>query len=241
MGERDVNGMVLEPLYTITVTCGNCDHPFTTSRVRPSFKKAVRTDTDFCGYYKNENPDYYVVRVCPKCGFASTENSAETLNDHQKSEFRSKIASRWIKRDFGGSRSLEDALEAYKLALLCAQSIGERERIIASLLHHISWLYRYQENEEQEQRFLTYSLESYIRVYEMDGVGANDARLLYLIGEINRRVGRYSEAVQWFSRVIQDKKIVDSAMIRASREQWAVLREQMLAEKLALPEEMNSL
>ncbi|WP_106766914.1 DUF2225 domain-containing protein [Paenibacillus faecalis] len=233
--------MVLEPLYTITVTCGNCDHLFKTSRVRPSFKKAVKTDTDFCGYYKNENPDYYVVRVCPQCGFASTENSIEKLNDHQRSEFRTKISSRWIKRDFGGHRSLEDALETYKLALLCAQCIGERDRIIASLLHHIAWLYRYQKNEEQEQRFLAHSLESYIRVYELEGVGANDARLLYLIGEINRRLGRFNDAVQWFSRVIQDKKIMDAAMIRASREQWSLLREQMMNEKLELPEEMNSL
>ncbi|MFC7678214.1 DUF2225 domain-containing protein [Paenibacillus sp. GCM10028914] len=232
--------LALEPLYTITVTCGNCENSFKTSRVRPSFKKAVRTDTDFCGYYKNENPDYYVVRVCPECGLASTENSAHSLNERQKQDFRSKIASRWIQRDFGGRRSLEDALEVYKLALLCAQCIGERERIIASLLHHIAWLYRYQGNEEQEQRFLAHSMESYIRVYEVEGAGANDARLLYLIGEINRRLGKYTDAAQWFSRVIHDKKIIDAAMIRASREQWTVLREQMLAEKMALPEEMNT-
>lgn len=233
--------IALEPLYTITVTCSNCEHPFSTSRVRPSFKKAIRTDTDFCGYYKNENPDFYVVRICPKCGFASTEHSADHLNERQKTDFQTKIANRWTERDFGGSRGLEEALETYKLALLCAQCIGEKERIVASLLHHIAWLYRYQGNKEQEQRFLAHSLDSYVRVYEVEGVGMNDARLLYLIGELNRRLGRYRDAVQWFSRVIHDKKIVDSAMIRASREQWAVLREQMLAEKLALPEEMNSI
>ncbi|KKO51183.1 DUF2225 domain-containing protein [Paenibacillus sp. DMB20] len=233
--------MTLEPLYKIKVTCANCENEFETSRVRPSLKKAYRTDTDFCGYYKNENPDFYVVRVCPECGFASTENSVESLNERQKSDFRTKISSRWVQRDFGEHRSLGDALETYKLALLCAQTIREKERIIASLLHHIAWLYRYQGNEKQEKRFLAHCLDSYIRVYEVEGVGANDARLLYLIGEINRRLGRYNEAVQWFSRVIQDKKIVDSAMIRASREQWTAVREQMKAEKMALPEETGSM
>lgn len=115
--------------------------------------------------------------------------------------------------------------------MLCAQIIGERERIIASLLHHIAWLYRYQENQEQERRFLRYSLESYIRVFELEGVGANDAKLLYLIGEIHRRLGQYQEAVQWFARVVQDQKIVDAAMIRASREQWRVASEQLREEK----------
>lgn len=233
--------MTLEPLYKIKVTCANCENEFETSRVRPSLKKAYRTDTDFCGYFKNENPDFYVVRVCPECGFASTENSVENLNERQKSDFRTRISCRWVRRDFGEHRSLNDALETYKLALLCAQTIREKERMIASLLHHIAWLYRYQGNEKQEKRFLAHSLDSYIRVYEVEGVGANDARLLYLIGEINRRLGRYNEAVQWFSRVIQDKKIVDSAMIRASREQWTAVREQMKAEKMALPEETGSM
>ncbi|MNW68288.1 hypothetical protein D3C74_470160 [compost metagenome] len=44
--------------------------------------------------------------------------------------------------------------------------------------------------------------------------------------------------MQWFSKVIHDKRITDAAMIRASREQWAVLREQMISSKLELPEEM---
>ncbi|WP_155986940.1 DUF2225 domain-containing protein, partial [Paenibacillus durus] len=69
----------LEPLYSIKVNCGNCEREFVTSRVRPSLKRAVRRDADFCSYYKEENPDYYVVRVCPFCGFASTENSVSKL------------------------------------------------------------------------------------------------------------------------------------------------------------------
>lgn len=160
--------VALEPLYSINVVCCNCEHQFSTSRVRPSFKKAVRTDADFCAYYNNENPDYYVVRVCPKCGFASTEHSTERLSDMQKKQFAEKIGKRWIERDYSGHRDWEIALETYKLALLCAQTIGEKDRIIASLLHHIAWLYRYKGDEEQEQRFLKYCLDSYIRVYELE-------------------------------------------------------------------------
>jgi len=108
-------------------------------------------------------------------------------------------------------------------------------------LQHIAWLYRYQGISDQEQRFLNFSLESYIRVYELDGVGANNARLLYLIGELYRRVGNNNEAVKWFSRVINDKNIMDSAMIHASREQWKILREEMQAqgEHVELSEEMK--
>ncbi len=130
-------------------------------------------------------------------------------------------------------------METYKLALICAQTIGETDRIIASLLHHIAWLYRYKNNVEQEKRFLEYSLEAYIRVYEKEGVGGSDARLMYLIGELNRRIGKYNDAVKWFGRVINDKRIMDAAMIRASREQWALLREEMMNGGHELPEEMR--
>jgi hypothetical protein len=60
----------------------------------------------------------------------------------------------------------------------------------------------------------------------------NDARLLYLIGELNRRTGNFSDAVKWFSRLINDQRIMDAAMIRAAREQWALLREQMRGEEI---------
>lgn len=217
----------LIPLYSIKVICCNCEHEFSTSRVRPSLKKAIRRDADFCSYYKDENPDYYVVRVCPSCGFASTENSADKLADWQRKSFSDQVGKRWISRDFGEKRNWEVALETYKLALICAQSIKDKDRIIASLLHHIAWLYRYQGDTAQEQRFLRYSLDMYVKVFENDGIGGNDARLMYLIGELYRRIGEFGNAVKWFSRLINDQKITDAAMIRAAREQWAILREQM--------------
>ncbi|WP_018758921.1 DUF2225 domain-containing protein [Paenibacillus terrigena] len=231
--------MALEPLYQIKVNCIFCEMEYRTSRVRQSLKKPYKTDSDFCSHYKEANPDFYVVRVCPNCGYASTENGTEKLTDKQRKAFAEQIQPRWVQREYGGERTWEKALETYQLALLCAQTIQDSERLIASLLQHIAWLYRYQENIEQEQRFLKFSLEAYIHVYELDGVGANNARLLYLIGELYRRVGNNHEAVKWFSRVINDKNIVDSAMIHASREQWKLLREEMQEQHMDLSEEMS--
>ncbi|WP_219838702.1 DUF2225 domain-containing protein [Paenibacillus sp. R14(2021)] len=217
----------MEPLYTMTITCICCEASYSTSRVRPSFKKASNRDTDFCAYYKSEvNPDYYVVRVCPSCGYSTTENGITVMTDTQRKKYYELFGSRWTARDFGGSRTKEQALESYKLALICGGIIGEKERVIAGILHHIAWLYRFEGNEEQEQRFLRHSLEAYVTVFETEGMSLNNAKLMYLIGELHRRTGDASTAVRWFSRVVNDKKIVDAAMIRASREQWQLLREQ---------------
>lgn len=230
---------MVEPLYTTTVNCPCCENKFNTSRVRPSFKKPYRTDSDFCQHFKAHNPDFYVVRVCPYCGYASTENFATQIGNKQRQAFKSKVSDYWAMQDYGGERTWEDALATYKLSLLTAQAVGEKDRIIAGLLHHIAWLYRYKEDRVNEERFLQHALDAYISVYENEGVDLNNARLMFLIGELHRRLWQYNEAVKWFARVINDKKIMDAGMIRACREAWITTREDMLAAKMELPEEMQ--
>lgn len=231
----------VDPLYQIQVQCVCCERTFRTSRVRPSFKISAGRDADFCIHYKDPsiNPDYYVVRVCPYCGFASTENSKTRLTEKHKAEIREKITKHWSGKDYGGKRNWEDALDVYKLSLLCAQIVGESERVIAGLLHHIAWLYRYKGDAEQEKRFLKYAKEAYVKVYEREADAVNNARLMFIIGELSRRLKEYQDAVKWFNRVINDRNIMDSAMIQASREQWRQTREDMLADQLELPDEMK--
>lgn len=218
----------MEPLYESKIECICCETTFTTTRVRPSFKKATAVDSDFCGHYANGiNPDFYVVRVCPSCGFASTENGLDKLNDAQRKNYYERIGVNWkVGQDYGGARTAKQAMVTYKLALLSAQTTGAKDRVVAGLLHHIAWLYRYEKNVPEEQRFLKYALEAYIRVYETEGVSVNNARLMFLIGELYRRIGENNEAIKWFSRVVNDKKIMDAAMIRACREQWQLIREE---------------
>lgn len=234
-----MNGV--EPLFTVKVTCICCGFIFETSRVRPSFKKANGTESDFNVRYKLVNPDYYVVRVCPQCGFSTTENFSDKLTVEQRGDFELRVRINWIPKDYGGERTWEDALRTYKLGLLCAQIKGEKDRVVSGILHHIAWLYREKGDQENEKRFLQFALDSYVRVYENEGSPeVNNARLMYLMGELNRRLGDYYAAVRWFYKVIQDKRITDSAMIQASRQQWVVTREDMVAARLELPEEMQN-
>ncbi|MCM3749695.1 DUF2225 domain-containing protein [Paenibacillus pasadenensis] len=216
----------MEPLYEIEVTCPCCESPFPTSRVRSSFKRAIAVDTDFCGYYKDgANADFYVVRVCPECGFASTENSTRHLRPDQKQAYYQAIGNEWKSRSYAGSRTREQAIACYKLALMTAQAIGEKERLVAGLLHHIAWLHRYGGEAEQERRFMKFALDAYQSVFEHEHVD-NDAKLMYLIGELYRRLDDRKEAVRWFSRVVHDNSIMDAGMIQASRRQWQLIREQ---------------
>jgi uncharacterized protein len=230
--------MMVEPLYQTKITCIHCEKEYQSSKVRPSFKKPTKTDTDFCVHFPEAtNPEYYIVRVCPFCGFAGTENFSDRMTPKQKQDFMDKIGKQWVMRDYCGKRSWEEALQCYKLALLCAQIKGESDRVVSGILHHIAWLYRYRNEADLELRFLEYALQAYIRVYEREGTDINNARLMYLIGELYRRLGNFHEAVRWFARVVNNKKIVDASMIRASREQWMAVREEMAAAQQEIPED----
>lgn len=228
---------MVEPLFTVKVKCTYCDIEFNTSRVRASFKKSLKTDTDFGIHYKEINPDYYVVRVCPFCGLATTENFSDKMTKDQRRNFEEKVKDNWNMRDYSGARNWDEAMQTYKLALVSAQLKGEKERVIAGILHHISWLYREKQDIELEKKFLKFALEAYIEVYESEGGSLNNAKLMYLIGELNRRLGDFNNAVKWFAKVVNDKSIMDSAMIKASRDQWTTTREDMIAAKMDMPEE----
>lgn len=230
---------MVEPLYEISVTCTFCTNTFKSMKVRSSFKKASKSDTDFCIHYKGINPDYYVVRICPFCGYAHSENFSDKWTSAQREVFYEKVSQNWSMRDYCRERNWDDALQSYKLALLSAQIKNEKSRVVAGLLHHLAWLYRIKGDWEQEERFLTFALEAYVNVFETEGMDLNNARLMYLMGELNRRLKRFPDAVKWFSRIINDRKIMDAGMIRASREQWITTREDMLAMRLELPDEMK--
>ncbi|UHA74654.1 DUF2225 domain-containing protein [Paenibacillus sp. 481] len=230
--------MIIEALFQIDADCPYCEHTFKTSRVRSSFKRPYKMDSDFCPHYKEDrpNPDFYVVRVCPKCGCASTEHATKRWLPHQRVAFEAKVAKQWQSREYGGERSWEIALETYQLALVTAQAISESQRVIAGLLHHMAWLFRYRGAEELEKRYLQFALDAYINTYEQEWRDQNDAKLIYMIGEMHLRLSQYNDAAKCFARIIHDKRIMDASVIRAAREQWVVMRERMAADKLGEPD-----
>ena len=216
--------LMIEPLYKKTIVCDQCKSQFTTSKIRSSTVRVDYTDSDFCAHYRENNPNFYEVRVCPNCGSASTEKFMVPFNQVSRSIFMDKIGNHWRTKDFGGERTKEEAMQAYKLALLGAQIRGERDVIIAQLCHHIAWLYRYDEKQDDEKRFLGLALKSYMQSYVNEKADIHLSKLIYVIGELHARTGDVAEAIRWFGKIINEKSNVDPAMSQKARERWSDLR-----------------
>ena len=222
----------IEPLFDRHVECLLCKQPFTTKQIRSRFIKVKEYDTDFCPTYADGsiNALYYNIFVCPGCGFAFSKESPKYFAPGTKEEIIEKICSHWKPHSFSGERTIDDAIQTYKLAGYSASLKKEKHITIAGLFMRIAWLYRLKQNQEQETRFLKLARHEYEESYSVgdySGTQVSDIRILYLAGEISRRVGEIPEAIKYFSSVLEKQKsAVETSIIQMARDRWAEIKEE---------------
>lgn len=222
---------MIQAFYDKNIKCEVCESNYTSKKIRSRYIRSEKVHSDFFTEYRGEvNPYLYEVFVCPICGYAFTENFSDYFPPGTKEEIYTQISSSWKHRDYGGMRTIEEAIQTYKLGILSGTIKKEKNIVVAGLSMRLGWLYRMIENIDQEARFLRLSLSYYEKAYEASdhiGTQMSDMRLLYLIGELHRRVGDREKAVQYFSRVISHRnKAIETKLVEMAREQWYLMREQ---------------
>ncbi|MFY0543695.1 DUF2225 domain-containing protein [Brevibacillus sp. H7] len=224
----------LSALYDKTCTCRHCHHSFTTKRVRGGSQAIIQRDADFCTYYKEQslNPILYTVNVCPACGFAFTDQFTQQLLPPVKRLVQEQISSKWTPKEFGYVRSISEAVVCYKLAIYAAELTGEAHSVKAGLSLRLAWLFRFQNDKQQEKRFLHMAVHEYEQSYVFSDYDKGDkemseVRILYLIGELMRRVERYDEAVNYFSKALElGRQSIETGILSMARDQWSLAREE---------------
>lgn len=219
----------LKELFDKTIECPVCSKEFTTKKVRTSRLRLIKRDEDFLNYYNTENPMKYNIFVCPNCGYAASENKFEDIKKDQIGIIIDNITSRWNKRDFGGERDLDEAIESYKLALISGTLLNSTKLEKGNICLNIGWLYRLNENQNEENRFLTLARDQFVEAYNtesLSGTNMDDSKLSYLIGELSRRLNEKEEALSWFNTCLGlSSTKMNPALNDMAREQWRLVRE----------------
>lgn len=229
----------IKPLYNKKCVCILCNKSFTTKKVRSRFVKVKQYDTDFFPQYESGdvNPIFYQVNVCIHCGFSFTKDFSPYFPSGTKEVIKEKICKNWVPQNFGGKRTIEEAINTFKLGAYCGMLKKEKHITIAGLYMRLAWLYRTLENEEQELRFLNLALREYKESYsraDYEGTQVSEARILYLLGELSRRTNHYQEAIQYFSRVVEQKsKTIELSLITMARDRWYEIRNEMKTDSLS--------
>lgn len=219
-----------DDFYTKQIKCPICNNVFLGIKVKSKACIVVKKDEDFCTYYKDINPLFYEIHICPSCAYAAYESSFQDISQDEVLKLRDAFCAREVSRNFCKERSLNDALDSFKLALYTANIMKAKNSSIASLCLKIAWMYRYLED-KNEIKFLQYALDNYLVTYEKERLpigGLSQIKLTYLIGELHRRLGNYNEAVNWFSKVVASpERNANRGIERLAREQWMTLRDEI--------------
>ncbi|SDZ17916.1 hypothetical protein SAMN05421736_10789 [Evansella caseinilytica] len=223
--------MDIPALYDKTFHCPICNSSFTSKKLRSRAVRVERIDNDFYTLYKNPeyNPTLYEVSVCEHCGFASTEHFTFTFDQKVKERFQEHVTPRWGQQVYSGERTHEDAAAIFKLALISATETNQPAVVIAGLCLRLSWLYRYMEMREEEERFLAHALKYYDQSYingDFKEKNMSELMLLFLLGELHRKSSHHEVAGKYFSKVIQHKnRHTEPSIVEKAREQWYITRE----------------
>ncbi|MDR0139925.1 DUF2225 domain-containing protein [Metabacillus idriensis] len=218
-------------LYDKNIDCPICKHTYTTKKVKRGFIRAVKHDTDFCSYYsKNEfSPLLYYVNVCPACGFSMSEEFSPGFPFRTEEIINDKIRANWGSMNFCKKRSVKDAIHTYKLAIYSGVLKKEKHVSMGGLYLRLAWLYRTEQMELQENRFLKLALEEYVASYindDFSGTHLTELKVLYLIGELSRRSNEEAQAALYFSKIIEkQKKTEEKVIVEMAKDRWREMRE----------------
>lgn len=216
-------------LYDKEIKCPVCKNIFHSKKVKSSACRIEKRDPDFCVYYHSENPNFYGVYVCPMCGYAAMENVFEEINGQGKKIIEETVMRRWVQRSFGEQRTVYDAIETHKLALLCGQILNQKKGVLGSICLRLTWFHRFI-NSEREFEFMKHAVACFEDAFfnEPLPVGnLDEVTMLYLIGELKRRLGEYEEAIEWFNKAINNRNIkLKKKLEEQTREQWRLAKEE---------------
>lgn len=225
-------------LWNKKLNCPFCKFEFETTRMRSSVIKIKEKMTDFGNIYEGESVYLYAVTACPNCTFAALNKDFDSI----RPDYESKVmeASKLIRESgkkkpeiFGlGSMTPEVSLKRHELAIAFTKMRSYSDLgTLAVLYMHLVWINRARGDVERERAAMAEAVKAYKDYHEKGGElpdKLGEPGILYLIGELYRRLGDYREARNYYGRALTSKEIRSFPAIAD------MTRDMMLAAKAAM-------
>jgi len=213
-----------EYLFDKKLTCPVCEKYISIRAVKMSGIRTISRDTDFMTYYRDPNPMFYDAWVCKFCGYAALSSKFALITEKQSKLIRNTISSKWkFNKTYPDSYTADIALELHHLALLnTAVKMGkDSEKAIICL--KMAWLYRLKKDIENEKKYLFNAINGLKNAYEKEifpVIGMDEPTVIYLIGELYRRIDDNTNAIYWFGKALLNKnsKPKIKEMVRVQKE-----------------------
>jgi uncharacterized protein (DUF2225 family) len=180
--------------------CPICDHVFRSRRVETYV--TVGREADLCPKFPGRASDASklisgTVTMCPACSFSAGEDFEELdLTFDERVDIEDRLKEDGLLKVF---RASAPPWLPFHAAEVCGKERGLRARELGDLCLRASWVCRKERQSPFESTFQLRAVRHFIRSLEEDDLdGRGLSRTIYLIGELNRRLGNHREALNWY-------------------------------------------
>lgn len=222
---KNINDFIYEKTYK----CPVCMNEVKSKTVKVGKAKLSYKDTDLMPRYDDINPLFYDVVLCPACGYAALSRYFSKIKHPQAQLIKSTITPKFKMKVYPDLYDEDIAIERYKLALLNAVIKNGRASEKAYICLKTAWMYRLKAEKENENKFLDEALNGFKQAFEKEPFpicGMDTYTLMYLLGELSRRIGKFEEALFWLGKVIVTPGI-NPRLKELARDQKDLIREAM--------------
>lgn len=175
-------------------TCGFCGQTFKDKIIWST--NVMEQDVEFRPYAMGVDPLPYHVHSCPHCGYTNANDQVK-LSDREKAEIGKFLTG--YRQSHGDRASPAGKYEVLANIYLIRKMPSDK---VAYAYQRAAWLADDGHDEAAARKFRTATLEYLTKALENSEIEAKMVpNLTYLAGELNRRLGRFDEALQWFARV----------------------------------------
>ncbi len=190
-----------ELVFPVEVECRACQTKFTGMRVRTSRLQLAEQRPDFRNIYRNFEPNYYYLWVCPHCLLTYPERQYDRLSEVAARRWQSFITAHPPQGTFEFSvpRTIHESISAYYLAMKTYEVIGASPDLWANLWLRLLWIY-----EDLGAADLARQAAEKARLYFAESLAtttrsaAGDQRLYLILGELDLRLDYRGEAYRNF-------------------------------------------
>lgn len=163
---------------------------------------------DLRQFYKDFEPIWYELVTCPACYFSTFLNLFLEPKNFSKSIAAKKLPALRdeLMLEFGGERTLEFVFAAHYLALQCADSYLDAQKLAARLWGNISWLYEDVGEKELERLAAQSAAKANEKLY-LEGrlIPAQEQAVAMTIAGMLHRAGETGEIKRWLFEVKKHK------------------------------------
>lgn len=226
----------MSELFDRAYHCHVCKAAFTSKQVKTSAVRTKKREKDFHATFYGENPTYYGMICCSNCGFTQFESDFKKERTIQEIQLiKNTVSTRWRLQDFSGVRTIDDAIRVHTIAIVSYKVLGAAQSVMAKLYLRLAWFNREKGDLVENKKYTEMALAAFVQSYEqesLDHESGKELETMYLIGELNRQLGFYKEAIKWFDGVVRHEYAYKNRLIKGyAQEQWAYAAELFKLEK----------